>query len=179
MLLVFPCYPVRSKITKDSIPGPFGPFESGNFPAMPTARARLPRGNRMTIQEFAERNRVKCAHDACGDPVIRGRIDESNIYEYSDTELGVAFITDAGKPPRTGLWKGFKVACLSAGMTLRQEGDAEGCFSFDPTNETQAKVALKGIRVRIKKQMSPEMLAHLAEARLKVKKPLTAALVSS
>jgi hypothetical protein len=111
--------------------------------------------------------------------VFSGRIDESNIYEYSDVELGVAFVTSAKKSPRTGLWKRLKVACLSAGMRLRQEGEAEGCFTFDPTNPEQAKVALKGIRVRFRKQPSAEQLASLAKTAFKRKSPALQGSVSS
>ena len=121
------------------------------------------------IEQFAEQHRVRVTKDECGDPIIRGRVDESNIYEYCPTELGVAFLTSAKKSPRTLLWNKFQSACLGAGMTLRQQGDAEGCFSFDPTNETQAKIALKGIRVRFKKQLSPEHRAALAHTAFKRK----------
>jgi hypothetical protein len=102
--------------------------------------------------------------DDCDDLIILGRIYESNCYEYSvdGHTLGVMFITD-GKSPRTELWKKFKIACLSSGMTLRQEGDAEGAFSFDPANPSQAKVAIDGIRARTKRVVSPELAAAAAE----------------
>jgi hypothetical protein len=123
----------------------------------------------MNISTFAEQHRLKVSRDECGDACVLGRIGTSNIYEYSANELGVMFITDGKKAPRTGLWKKFSAACFAAGMTLRQSGDAEGSFSFDPTDRAEAKVAIKGIRARVKRQMTPDrvaaMTATLAKAR--------------
>jgi hypothetical protein len=115
----------------------------------------------MDIKKFAEQYRVKTSKDVYDDTVIVGRLDESNIYEYSDTKLGVMFCTDGNKPPRTQLWNTFKTNCLISGMTLVQEGDAEGAFSFDGGDKTQAKVAIKGIRARVKKQLKPELIAAM------------------
>src|SRR5438477_8548961 len=111
----------------------------------------------MMISEFAAVHRLRLAKDECGDPVIFGRIGSSNIYDYGDGELGVMFIADGA--PRTGLWNKFKTACLAAGMTLRQSGDAEGTFTFSPESKQQAKLAIKGIRARAKRQVSPEQAA--------------------
>ena len=119
----------------------------------------------MTLRDFARQHRLKTTVDECGDPVILGRIGSSNIYEYADDVLGVMFITDTRKARRTGLWNKFKVACLAAGMTFRQSGDAEGSFTFDPENEQVAKVAIRGIRARVKRQISPEQ-AMAGAARL-------------
>lgn len=134
----------------------------------------------MDITEFAMQHRLKVTKDDCGDPVIAGRIDESNIYEYSlDGTLGVMFITDGKKAPRTGLWNKFQAACLDAGMTPRQVGDAEGAFSFDPANAKQAKTAIKGIRARIKRVMTPEQLAKLAKVGFKARTATLDASVSA
>jgi hypothetical protein len=116
----------------------------------------------VNLSQFAEAHRLKLTKDDCGDPVITGRIGQSNIYEHSPPELGVAFITDGKKDPRTGLFNTFKIACLSAGMNLRQAGDAEGVFTFDPGDREQATVAIKGIRARAKRRISPEQAARLA-----------------
>jgi len=110
----------------------------------------------MTISEFATQYRLKVTKDRCSDPVILGRIGSSNIYEYSDDTLGLAFITPADEP-RRNLWNKFKARCLAAGMTLVQCGDAEGAFSFDPKNTVHAKLAIAGIRARAKRRISPEL----------------------
>lgn len=120
------------------------------------------------IAEFAAIHRLKYVRVGEGEDIERvvlGRIGQSSIYEYSETELGVSFMTDGRKAPRTELWNKFHAACLSAGMTPRQIGDAEGSFSFDPKNSKQAKVAIQGIRARVKRQLSPEQ-AQAGAARL-------------
>jgi hypothetical protein len=116
----------------------------------------------MNIQEFAQQHNLRVVKDGCDDPMILGRIYQSNIYEYSDSELGVMFITDGQGAPRTGLWKKFQAAGLAVGMIPRQLGDAEGAFSFDPTNKEQSEAAIKGIRARVKRQVSEEQRAVLA-----------------
>ncbi len=128
------------------------------------------------IEKFAESHRVKVTRDACNDPIIAGRIGESNIYEHSRGRLGVMFATDGRKAPRTGLYNRFRAACLAAGMVQVQSGDGEGAFTFDPGDPAQAKVAIKGIRVRIKRKMTPEQLARLATMRNLVRKPLVEAI---
>jgi hypothetical protein len=116
----------------------------------------------MTITEFANANRLRLTKDSCGDEVIAGRVGESTIAEYDEGVMCVAFVTQGKLLPRTGLFNTFKVACIEAGMTPCQIGDAEGVFSFDPENHKQAKVAIKGIRVKSKKQMSAEQIASCA-----------------
>jgi hypothetical protein len=132
----------------------------------------------VNIRKFATEHRLKVTRDSEGediDHVIAGRVGQSQIYQHSETELGVLFMTDGKKPPRTGLFNTFRDACLEVGMTVHQLGDAEGSFLFDPMNSKQAKVAIKGIRARVKRQMSPErvatLTATLAAARGKVSKP--------
>jgi hypothetical protein len=122
----------------------------------------------MNILTFAKEHRLRTFKDGTGEDaeiVIEGRVGQSRIYEYSDEEFGVAFVTDGEKPPRTGLYNTFKAACLSAGMTMRQSGDAEGSFTFDPDNDAQAKVAIRGIRAKAKRRVNPEQ-AMAGAARL-------------
>ena len=46
-------------------------------------------------------------------------------------------------------------------MTLRQNGDGEGVFWFDPENKEQARLAIRFAGVRPKKQISDEHKAKL------------------
>ena len=135
----------------------------------------------MLIEDFAKSHRLKVTKDECGDSIIAGRIYQSNIYPYSNDGkvFGVIFVTDGKKPPRTGLFNRFKTACLEAGMVIAQSGDAEGAFTFDPANQRQAKVAIKGIRARVKRQMTPESLARLAKVGFLRRKPTVGASVSA
>ncbi len=121
----------------------------------------------MTLAIFAEKHRLKVERDDRGDMIILGK--QGHLYEYSATELGVMFM-----PPRTQAepwgrwcpktWGNFKRAAAPAGMTLRQNGDSEGCLSFDPKNNEQAKVAIKIAKVRPKRQPTPEQVAKFVAA---------------
>lgn len=113
----------------------------------------------MTISDFANTHRLRLSKDTCGDEVVAGRIGESNIAEHDECNLSVAFVTPGKLLPRTGSFNTFKAACVAAGMTPLQIGDAEGVFMFDPADPQQARVAIKGIRAKAKKQMSPEQTA--------------------
>jgi hypothetical protein len=67
-------------------------------------------------------------------------------------------------PTRMGHWSRVRRKCLAAGMTLRQNGDDEGAFSFDPSNRTQAALAIKLAGARPKRRLSPEHRAKLLAA---------------
>ena len=83
--------------------------------------------------------------------------------------------------PKT--WGNFKRAAAAAGMTLRQNGDSEGCLSFDPEDNEQANLALKIAKVRPKRQRTPEQVARfvaaMKEARCKALDPLQEAVLGA
>jgi hypothetical protein len=109
------------------------------------------------IREFGTKYRATVKRDRDDETLtIPGRY--GNIYEYSSTELGVIFIPST---PRTWLWNTLKDRAQAAGMTLRQCGDSEGAFSFDPSNEEQCRLALKIAGTRKWRQLSPEHRARL------------------
>ena len=116
----------------------------------------------MTVHEFSDQYQLTIARDLCGDSIIPGRLGkDSNISDFSDTELAMCWLTDGKKTARTGLWTRTKAACITAGMTLHQDGDAEGIFVFDPADPGQAKLAIKSVKAKVKRQMSPERLAQV------------------
>jgi hypothetical protein len=120
----------------------------------------------MNLKEFAEQYRLKVKHNAEDTThVILGRMGQ--IYEYSGEELAVMFITSEN--PCTRLWRAARNKCLAAGMTLRQDGDAEGSFSFDPENRDQAELAIKVAAVKRKKRISDQHRAKLAVAGIRFK----------
>ena len=92
--------------------------------------------------------------DECGESIIPGR--QGQIYEYGDGELGVMFMSGLC----TKMWNKFRTAALAMDMTLRQNGDSEGCLSFDPANDAQAGLAIKIAGVRPKRQVSPGQIAR-------------------
>ena len=128
------------------------------------------RGNQLNIYQFANKYRARVCRDECSDPILSGK--HGDIFEgYDNGLLGVSFITPTKNPPRTGYWRKRKATAISAGMVLRQEGDAEGVFAFDPTNRAQASLALKLAGVKRRRELSPDRraaaIARLEAHRLK------------
>jgi hypothetical protein len=44
------------------------------------------------IQDFADKRRLKMSRTDDGEKIVAGRLGDSHIYQYSLTELGVAFV---------------------------------------------------------------------------------------
>ena|SRR2546422_6391778 len=118
----------------------------------------------MILTTFAENNRLKVTKDECGDAIIPGKY--GHIYEYGSGKLGVCIMSNSGNAYR---WNKSRAAFIAAGMDITQNGDHEGCATFDPKNTTQAKTAMFYAKVRTRRQVSPErreaMIAILARAR--------------
>lgn len=126
----------------------------------------------MTLENFVSKYRLKTVTDTCGETVVASRLyRDANLSEHDHGKLALCWITDGKKPARTGLWNRTRAACLESGMSMHQEGDAEGIFLFNPEDTKQAKLAIKVVKAKIKKTVSPErvaaMTAVLAAARAK------------
>jgi hypothetical protein len=119
----------------------------------------------MSVQEFGTKYRASVKRDR-GDDTLTITGKRGNIYEYSESELGVMFIPTlrADQPPKARVWNALRQEAKAAGMVLRQDADSEGAFSFDPCSETQCRLALKIAGVRKRRQLSPEHASKLAAA---------------
>jgi hypothetical protein len=124
----------------------------------------------MSIIDFAKQYRLKVRRDTDGSDIIQGTYDESHIYEWNENELGVMFITPATKPARPFFWRKHRDSGIATGMRVIQDGDAEGCLGFDPSNPDQVKIALKLAGIKRKRQVSQEQLATLARYRFSPRK---------
>jgi|SRR5208282_3909501 GGDEF domain-containing protein len=130
----------------------------------------------MTINQFAEKYRLKVTKDLCGDAIIQGRLyKDANISEYNDG-LCMCWLTGVRRKQK---FNSILKECTDAGMTVVQEGDDEVIFLFDGSNDRQAKLAIQSVRARVKKTISPEtkarLVAGLAMARNLAQKPCIAA----
>jgi len=90
-----------------------------------------------SIKQFADIHGLKVRTDEDGTKIIPG-IDDSNIYEYDATHLGVMYMDSLAKDHST-----YRKQCVAAGMEVTQDGDDEFAVVFDPSNEKQAKLAIK------------------------------------
>jgi hypothetical protein len=118
------------------------------------------------IEDFARKYRLKLrANPDDGEPTINGKTGQ--VYTYSAEELGVSFAPGLDKNQRgqgkwcPKTWGNFRRKAVDAGMTIRQNGDSDGCLSFHPSNREQAKLALQIARARQKRLLSPEKNASL------------------
>jgi len=99
----------------------------------------------LTIQEFAEQNRVRVRRDSCGDEVIPGKPrnatrqeDRRHIFQHDGNLFGVCLLLSSARAFGNAMRR-----LLPLGFIPGQTGDAEGVLLFDPTNSEQAKAAIR------------------------------------
>jgi hypothetical protein len=109
-----------------------------------------------TLQQLADKYRLTISCNEDGTDVIRSSL--GHLYEYSDDELAIMFIP---AEPHPRAWTSSQGKCLASGMTMRQDGDCEGAFSFDPADPRQVKTALNVLKIRRKKRISADHLGAL------------------
>jgi hypothetical protein len=111
----------------------------------------------MKLADFAERHRLRVRRAEDGEPHVPGR--DGQLYEHDDARLAVVYLDGT---PRA--WGHRKRACLAAGMTLLQDGDAEGTLLFDPANPEHVRLAVEVVGARRRKQLSEEHRQKLVAA---------------
>jgi hypothetical protein len=115
----------------------------------------------MDIKEFAIKHRVNTKQDGCNETVIPGkqfckdmpdRIEyHSHIYDGFDSgRLGVCLLLATKRH-----WTFAHQELLNAGFEIKQNGEQEGCVTFDPTDSKQVKLAFKLAGIKVRRQMGP------------------------
>src|SRR5215471_2020375 len=100
----------------------------------------------MTIKEFAAKHKTRIKQDEVGDFIVVAK--HGQIYDHESGQFGVMFLMDGA-----GAWNNRRKACEAAGMKCIQDGDTEGTLLFDPENRDQAKLAVRLVGARIKRQV--------------------------
>ena len=132
----------------------------------------------MKLIEFAEKYNLN-VKKLEGDPVIPGRKLKQNdgcnrpsnpkypmdcllghIFEYSSTRMALVFM-----PRRPKVWMNMSRKLVAAGLEIRRNGDWEGMATFDPGNPAQARLAIKAIGARKKRQSSEAQIKNLTGVR--------------
>lgn len=125
----------------------------------------------MTIRDFATQNNLRLRRDSAGDLIVAGRRTTNDMpkqREYSnhvyggnaDGHLGICLLFTTKKK-----WTTTRRTLELAGCVLEQNGDTEGCFTFDPTNAEQVQAVIKAAGLKARRVASPAQLAVLASAR--------------
>jgi hypothetical protein len=70
---------------------------------------------------------------------------------------------EIGGSGKTAKWTFAKEKLIAAGITILRDGDGEGIALFDAGNKTQARLALKIVGCRVRRQLSPERAQVLAD----------------
>ncbi len=112
----------------------------------------------MDIQTFANRHRLRVKRHEDGELIITGKL--GHIYEHDESTLCLMFL-----PDRPRLWANARRKLERADFVIWQDGDDEGSALFDPANRTQVRLALKVVRARARRRLSPAQVAALEKAR--------------
>jgi hypothetical protein len=113
----------------------------------------------MTLQDFADKYKLKVKRDSCDDPIIPGRVkgakrpeDAHHIFEGKfGGQLLVYF-----NFPTVGRWNTVKKKLDQPGVFPLMICKYDGFMSFDALNEPLVKLILKLAKIRTKRQLSPE-----------------------
>lgn len=139
----------------------------------------------MDLREFAGQHRLNTKKDVCCDTIISGknqgadtfllarvkagrtpdRVEfRSHIFDgYDNGQLGVCLMYGTARKFRS-----VKRQLEAGGFVVKQEGDTEGIFTFDPANAKQSRLAIQMAKVKIRRIASPAQLAVLEQARTKL-----------
>lgn len=113
----------------------------------------------IALAEFAKEYRLRTKHDACGDPIVVGKL--GHIAEHGNRLFSIVLEDTTSGPSRARTLLNRRRKALAAGFHLHQAGEAESVLLFDPANVVQAKAAIALVRAATKRLASEAQLANL------------------
>ncbi len=113
--------------------------------------------SQMDILEFAQKTRLKHGFKGDGEPVIPGRYGE--LYEYSEHIFAALCMF-----PTSRRWGHIRRKAQALVLRIIQNGDSEGTFLFDPTDEEQVEFARRAIGARKRHRISQASIDALIAA---------------
>jgi len=126
----------------------------------------------LTVSEFAQKYGLGGLRtdpwigDGLRGKIILGKYGFIDSYNKQSITLQAVFgFTPGLKFENTSLrlWNNAKKDLLAAGCILKQRGDFEGVFQFDPNDPKQVSAVVKRLGVRVKRKISTESLERLRE----------------
>jgi len=116
-----------------------------------------------SVQQFAQQHNLVIRRDSCGDLIVPGKRadgkrkeDCSHVFDTVNG-LGACFMFMGAKK-----WGFVRRALEPTGAQLRQNGDTEGTFIFDPENPVQVAMVIKAAGLKRVRHASPATPAQLA-----------------
>jgi hypothetical protein len=92
------------------------------------------------LTKFATDHNMRLKRDDCADWNAPG--SAGSICDYGDNRHLLATV----RTGKGGWWTPISKEAIAAGCTITQNGDIEGCFTFDPMNSEMSALALRAIR---------------------------------
>jgi hypothetical protein len=119
------------------------------------------------LDRFASTHNLKIRRDECGDPIVSGK--HGHIYE-ADGRLGVCLLDNRPSlPTKARTLLNLRRKALAAGFTPHQLGEAESILLFDPEDKEQASLAIRLVRAKAKRTLTPERRAALFQQMARVR----------
>jgi hypothetical protein len=118
----------------------------------------------MTLQEFADKYKVKIKKDSCDDSIIPGKLKgaqrvEDNHHVFEAQGKFSVYLN----MPTTGRWSGATKRLLAAGAYRQMTGRMDGYLGFDPDDEPLVKLVLKTAKIRVRRQLTEEQKANIRQ----------------
>jgi len=112
------------------------------------------------IEAFAQKKKLETKRDRDRTLIVKGT--RGHVFQYSDDRLAVMV---QPKTENSRAWNKARKDFAAAGMTITQNGDAEGAATFDPKRPEQVNLAMKYAGIKQKKVATPAQLEALARYR--------------
>jgi hypothetical protein len=128
----------------------------------------------LTIQEFAEANRLRTKNDGA-EVLIHGKAGE--IADMGDPgQFRMRLLAVPRSRNMDNLLRSRRRKALAAGLELKWKGDAESIFYFDPSDSAQTDLVIRLLGVKRKRQVSESQRLAAAErlAAYRTKTPILA-----
>jgi hypothetical protein len=129
----------------------------------------------MTIEEFAEKHRLKIEITPDGEKIIPSRsrrFTDCHIFQHDDagSVFGLILVGFRSQQLPQGYIERQKVALLALGSRASQEADNEAVFLFDPENEAQTKAVIVVGKISRRRvvNLSPEQKEALRKRMVEV-----------
>jgi hypothetical protein len=120
----------------------------------------------MTLQEFADKYRLKLKKDSCDVLIIPGRTKgakrvEDNHHVYEQTKGGTAGVAVYFTFPTPGRFNSVRRKLDQPGVFPMMLCKMDGFFAFDPENEPLVKLILKLAKIRVRRQLTDEQKTEI------------------
>jgi hypothetical protein len=113
------------------------------------------------IETVRGKYRLKLRVDVDETRTVSGRAGQ--IHQHDLGRLGVMYMSAKAKTAE--MWNTRRKACMAVGMELHQDGDRDGCLSFNPRNTEQCKLAMQVAAEKKRRIMSQAQKESLQRAR--------------